>query len=204
MSYDYTRLLEKVIASVTSEAPIPERMSSVISECARQKPHADWERLKSIDFQADAKAIAGWLDNAFASTKVQCDYAGLWFGLFNPVRQGKPSADAYVCAAPEFDRKSIEWTDNINKPHQGCYLSSKVLDEIYSIAYESKQGLKNDAEYPLVLAYGAMAAHDLLSRNILPEPLAGLRGAAIGFDSGDFLVLGEFSKRGFVANVEAG
>jgi hypothetical protein len=204
MSYDYARLFENLIASVTSGGEISVRMSSVISECARQKPHADWDRLKSIDFQADAKAIAGWLNSAFASTEVQRDYAGLWFGLFNPVRQGKPSADAYVCAAPEFDRKSIEWTDNINKPHQGCYLSSQVLNEVYAIAYESKQGLKNDAEYPLVLAYGAMVAHDLLSRNILPEPLARLRGAAIGFDSGDFLVLGEFSKRGFVPNVEAG
>jgi hypothetical protein len=71
------------------------------------------------------------------------------------------------------------------------------LAAIYRIAYRPG-GLANDAEYPLCLAYAAFAVRELLNR-IDPKLVldsVGPVGVAVGFDSGDFLLLGRFTDEG--------
>jgi hypothetical protein len=204
MAYNYVRLYEKIIGSVLGKGSISDRLYAVIEECEEQLPHPDWERMRKIDFNTDSQKIKNWLDAAFANSAPKTHREGLWFGLHNPVISGKVSAGVYVSAAPEFDTKSIEWACGIEAPHNDGYLKSAVLCEIYSIAYESSNSLKNDAEYPLALAFGAIAAHDSLLEFALPLGLRGLRGAAVGFDSGDFLFLGKFIENKFIPSVRAG
>jgi len=203
MGYKYQDLFVKIVESVADNGETAERMASVIDECAAQRPHADWSRLRRLDFRADEQKIAGWLSAAFPKAGERALGQGLWFGLFNPIRFDSPSADAYVSAAPDFDDASIEWATQIAPQHPGSYLNSVVLHNIYSIAYESYESLGNDAEYPLVLTYGGIAARAALMRSELPKSLTALRGAAVGFDSGDFLQLGDFADGKFITNVRS-
>ncbi len=205
MAYDYSILFDKIIVAVSHTGSVTERMKLVIDECARQRPHPDWAELSKIDFEGDATTLNDWLAAAFAGADPNESRIGLWFGLFNPADEhGEASADMYVGASPGFATNSLDWARNIEELRSSNYLNSSVLKAIYSIAYRSPDGLSNDAEYPLVLAYGAIAAHSLLSENALPAALQGLKGAAIGFDSGDLLFLGEFDASRFFSNVRAG
>lgn len=204
MTYNYDRIFECIIDSVVSNGSIAGRMSVVIDECAAQHPHADWDRMRQIDYEADASRVACWLRTAFPEGQPSAEYRGLWFGLFNPVRSnGRPSADAYSCASPAFESGSIDWACDIDRPHSGSYLNSVVLGEIYSVAYEAKGGLGNEAEYPLALAYGSIAARAALSDWVPPPQLSNLQGVAVGFDSGDALLLGSFIEGQFCADVRA-
>jgi hypothetical protein len=203
MTYAYSRLYDKIIAAVDSEGSIADRMQVVINECAEQRPHSDWSRLANIDFNADDQKIELWLGGAILDPTATHRREGLWFGLFNPIFAGKPTADIYVSAAPDYDQVSIEWACDIEKRHAGSCLESKILKEIYSIAYESSGGLNNDAEYPLVLAYGGIVAHTALLTMAATYLSAEFRGAAVGFDSGDFLFLGDFDNSKFVSKVRA-
>jgi hypothetical protein len=77
------------------------------------------------------------------------------------------------------------------------YARSVVLADIYRIAYR-KGGLGNDAEYPLCLGYGAFAVRDLLGK-VEPSLFLGESdsvGVAVGFDSGDFVLLGKLGPSG--------
>jgi hypothetical protein len=205
MAYDYNRLFEKIIAAIASDGTITKRMNLVIEECARQRPHADWIDLSRIDFDGDSKALNQWLQVAFAHANSKEIRSGLWFGIFNPANEnGEATADLYVGVSPDFEETSNEWAGDIEERELANYLDSNVLARIYSIAYDAPSGLGNDAEYPLALAYAGMAAHSILSVNDMPAALQGLKGAAVGFDSGDLLFLGEFVASQFISNVRAG
>lgn len=203
MAFDYDRLFDQLIASVAAAGPISVRMQSVIDECVRQRPHPDWERLRQIDFDADRERIEGWFALAFPNPPGFAP-RGLWFGICNPVIDDEPTAGIYAGCSPDFDSVSIDWAAEIDAPHCGSYLDSFALREIYRIAYESGDSLGNDAEYPLALAYGAMAADAALKNGKLPPAFHALMGAAAGFDSGDLLFLGEFAAGRFVPDVRAG
>jgi hypothetical protein len=92
----------------------------------------------------------------------------------------------------------LEWAG------ENSYLNSKILKSIYRLAYDRQDGLGNDAEYPLVLAYGAMAVIEALQQPPLPFALRSLQGVSVGYDGGDFLFLGEFRDGHFVTDVMAG
>lgn len=204
MAYDYDRLFNCIIDSVVSSGSIAGRMSAVVDECATQHPHADWARMRQIDYEADATRITRWLPEAFPAGQASAKYRGLWFGLFNPVRSnGRASADAYACASPAYEPESVDWACDIDRLHARSYLNSVVLGEIYRVAYEARGGLGNEAEYPLVLAYGSIAARTALSDWVPPSQLSNLQGAAVGFDSGDALLLGCFIQGRFCADVRA-
>lgn len=205
MPYDFNRLASIIVQAIAGDDTYERRMGVIIDECAAQNPHPDWDRFRKINFQRDTSKIAGWLPAAFPGAQPKHSRQGLWFGLFNPLDDNEDStADIYVGVAPEFDSTTMEWACDIEKPNPRNYLGSGVLDEIYKIAYESEDGLENDAEYPLVLGYGGVLARSVLTKFPFPIALRGVRGSAVGFDSGDFLILGEFANGGFVSNVRFG
>lgn len=167
-------------------------MLVVIDECSRQKPHPDWKLFEQIDFEADASAIQDWLSLAFDTQEQENAVRGLWFGLVNLSDGTNPTADVYVGGSPNFDEGDIDWASELAAITARNYLNSKVLYEIYAQAYRDEaEALGNDAEYPLALAYGAMAAvQSLRGDGLLAPGLSSAKGAAAGFDSGDFLFLG--------------
>jgi hypothetical protein len=172
-----------VIKEVTSKRTLRESMDRVIARCAKGRPHKDWEK-------------------PFREEPSKKKLAGLWFGLFNPVYYGKPVADIYVCGSTRFDPSPDDnsWAVGPDWWPEGRYAHSSVLVKLYKIAYR-KDGLGNDAEYPLCLAYGSLAVRDLL-RDADPSVLLGSSrslGIAVGFDSGDFVLVGKLSKVGLVS-----
>lgn len=204
MAYDYDRLFEYIVAAVSAEGPIAGRMRRLIASCEDQRPHPGWRALRQIDFTADEAKLGPWLTRAGAEAGAGAAYRGLWFGLNNPVVDGETSADIYLAASPAFESDSIDWAVDCTFYPEDRALNSVVLDGIYRHAYDTPGGLGNDAEYPLALAYGAMAACAALEAAALPAAFHELQGAAAGFDSGDFLFLGGFAEGRFQRSVTAG
>lgn len=203
MAYDYPRLFGKIIEVASGDAGITERMHALISECEAQNPHSHWARFHKIDYEADTHRLRNWLHNAFQESQLPTHPQGLWFGLINVQHRENVVAEAYVGASGSYEGGSIEWARRIEPLQENNYLGSTVLRNIYLEAYGPSDGLGNEAEYPLTLAFGAIAARVALAER-LPATLRSLRGAAVGFDGGDLLFLGEFEHEEFVSNVRAG
>jgi hypothetical protein len=149
-----------------------------------------------------------WVRQPFREEPPAAPLKGLWFGLFNPCPDGRtPVADIYVCGSDQFDANPDDnsWAvDPVWWP-DARYANSAVLADIYRIAYrqnarvEEQEGcLGNDAEYPLVLGYGTFAVRELLGQ-VEPSLVLGRSdslGVAVGFDSGDFVLVGRLMRDG--------
>ncbi|MCE9673567.1 hypothetical protein LY474_37755 [Myxococcus stipitatus] len=123
---------------------------------------------------------------------------GLWLGLFNPTVRGRATADMHLIGAP-YDATNPDWLFRQRWGQDTPDSGSAILDSIYRLAYEHEDGLGNDAEYALALAYAALAVRHL-ARHIGPTLLgdAAQRVLHVGFDSGDFLCIGAVRKDGLV------
>lgn len=205
MSYNYQKLFDVIVREVGADGSLGIRMMAVVDECESQLAHKDWEAIRKIDFDADANHLERWLKGAFAAASTPNTLRGLWFGLNNPVVGGETTADIYVAASESFNESSIDWAVDADFFPTSGNLGSNGLASIYHIAYGSREGLENDAEYPLVLAYGAMLARAAIeSLSITQSSLPMLEGAAVGFDSGDLLFLGRVEDGVFRTHICAG
>ena len=157
---------------------------------------------------AHLSPLLDWLQRPFREEPPNTPLKGLWFGLLNPCPDGRtPVADIYVRGSElsQPDPDDNGWAVGPEWWPEARYASSAVFAfAIYRIAYrqgsrvvEQKACLGNDAEYPLCLGYGAFVVRVLL---VHPDPLLILGkseslGVAVGFDSGDFILLGEAHSR---------
>ncbi len=195
---------------------VRESMAQIIDMCAKLKPHPDWPAFAALDYESDVSHIGSWLDQTFRVSEPEATTTGLWFGLFNPVESGGPTADLYL-AGGHAQSGDAEWMYDLDwRP--GGRAHSVVLDAIYRLsyppglvtsessdaeksAYESRAAnrLGNDAEYNLCLAYAVFAIEALAEGNRAATLRHGgvERTIAVGFDSGDFVVLGSLSVGGF-------
>jgi hypothetical protein len=202
-SYDDETLFEHILAATAARGTIRQRMYTVIDECERQLPHADWARMRQIDFDGDLSVLNGWLTDAWRGGAVRPGDQGLWFGLFRTAADdGAAIYDMFVASAPAFDDRSDGWRCDITR-EAVSYLDSAVLADICHLACTPKSGLGLDAATPLALAYGAIAACTALAQEPLPLALTALRGAAAGFGSGDALFIGVFDNLRFIQQVRA-
>jgi hypothetical protein len=181
--------------------PVAESMTVLIDHCEAARPHPDWAKLRSLPY-ADLSALFEWVQEPFREQPPAVPLRGLWFGLFNPCPNGRtPVADIYVCGSERFDPdpRDNSWAVGPDWWPEARYAGSAVLADIYRVAYrqdcvaaEQKECLGNDAEYPLVLGHGAFAVRELLGQ-VEPSLLLGRTeslGVAVGFDSGDFVLVG--------------
>jgi hypothetical protein len=148
----------------------------------------------------DLPRLREWLQAIMQTMPPPAKITGLWFGLFNPgTGGGGVTADLHVMGAP-YSAEDHDWIFK-DRWGQGSTpnAESAVLHEIYQIAYARKDGLGNDAEYPLCLAYAALAIRHL-AQSLGPSLLrdADQRVLNVGFDSGDFICIGAIRKEGLV------
>jgi hypothetical protein len=190
--------------SLDSGRPIDALMSELIDRCELARPHSDWAKLRTLPYD-ELAPLADWLPRPFLADPSPIPLAGLWFGLFNPVRKDLPTADLYVCGSDRFfaGEDDNSWAVGPCWWPEERYSSSPILNDIYRIAYgtgetDNPNLLQNDAEYSLCLGYAAFAVGELLARCDRALILGGSQrlGIAVGFDSGDFVVLGELTERG--------
>jgi hypothetical protein len=175
---------------------IGETMQRLIKRCNAVCPHPDWEELARLPYD-DVADLEAWLSRLIQASPPHKPLAGLWFGLFNPVYDRVAVSDIYVCGSNRFDPGDCEWAVGPGWWPEGRYAHSKILAEIYTIAYR-KDGLANSAEYPLCLAYSAAAVRELLNSPKIQSHTRswGSPGVTVGFDSGDFVLLGRLTENG--------
>jgi hypothetical protein len=207
MKLDLGQTHDWIREELTLQRPIAESMTDLIDKCEAARPHPDWEWLRAIPY-ADLSLLAKWIQKPFREEPSPVPLRGLWFGLFNPCRNGRtPVADIYVCGSERFvpNPHDNSWAVGPDWWPELRYADSSVLADIYRIAHrqgarpaEQKVCLGNDAEYPLCLGFGAFAVRELLAR-VETSLILGKShslGIAVGFDSGDFVLLGELSNDG--------
>jgi hypothetical protein len=108
-------------------------MQALIAECARQKPHADWQALREIDYGMDAERLSRWPAEVYREVDEATD-EGLWIGLVQQDYDSGTVADAYTSAAPNFAAGSIGWMTGLSSVGDDQYLNSQVLHAIYRLA----------------------------------------------------------------------
>lgn len=204
---DFFALHGWIIGELFRNRPVADSMQDLIHQCAARRPHPDWDRLRSLPY-GDLESLRRWLETPFREEPLPPLTRGLWFGLYNPCYDGKqPVADIYVCGSERFepDPANNEWAVGADWEPLSRYARSAVFADIYRIAYGPDQSgdddperLCNDAEYPLCLGYGAFAIRELFNRidSSLILDAANSLGIAVGFDSGDFILIGELTLSG--------
>jgi hypothetical protein len=203
MGLNHSAVWSKIQELVGTSQPTGKCMSEVIGVCVNGVPHADWSRLAAIDYDTDVVSLQSWIPDIIKKTPAPFAIQGLWIGLNNPCESKKVWADMYVEALSLYDSKDeeLEWLWKGGSKHypDDAYAHSASLKNIYQIAYGSKEGLGNNAEWPLCLAFAAFAVRSLL--NAQTPKLVGSNakkiGVAVGFDSGDMLKIGELTEDGF-------
>lgn len=207
MGLDLGQMHGWIVVELARRRPIAKSMAALIDQCEAGHPHRDWAKLRALPY-ADLSALLDWVQTPFREEPPAVPLKGLWFGLFNPCPDGRnPVADIYVCGSDRFDPDphNNSWAVGPNWWPDSGYANSAVLADVYRIAYrqgarvaEQKRCLGNDAEYPLCLGYGAFAVRELLSQ-VEPSLILGRSnsfGVAVGFDSGDFVLVGRLVRDG--------
>ena len=201
MNVDVSAVFAKIQELVASERLPSACMSEIISICSRDFPHADWSRLSTLDYDGDVASLSPWIAGVFKREPAPFPIQGLWFGLKNPTKNSKVWADMYVGSlaqyAPDDEELGWLWKGERHYPDDS-YAHSSSLRSIYEIAYDGSLG--NDAEWPLCLAFAALAVRSLLRGQTtkLVASTSPRIGVAVGFDSGDMLKIGELTDTGFV------
>ena len=207
MSLSLGQMHDWIVAELAARRPVAESMARLIDECEARKPHADWTKFRELDF-ADLTELVEWMEAPFQFEPPEKPLKGLWFGLHNPIHEGTPVADIRVSGSERYDPnpKNIDWAVGAEWYPEYAGAGSAVLADIYRIAYRPKASpderegrLGNYAEYPLALGYGVFAVREVLEladRELILGESPSL-GVAVGFDSGDFMLLGELGPAGW-------
>jgi hypothetical protein len=203
MNIDADSAWEAILNAVRASSSVGDGMRQVIGVCSSSFPHRDWSRFAGLEYETDVVEYREWISSAFQAEPAPFAIRGLYFGLFNPIRESQPTADLRLAATDRYDPKAEgEWISISgscwHRPSEDCAYST-VLDSIYALAYGRKSGLGNDAEWSLALAYAALFVRSLLigASTALIDHRVKTIGVVVGFDSGDSLRIGELRETGF-------
>ena len=204
-------VFDDIVATVRSSCSVPDGFSGIVDLCAEQFPHEDWARFRTLELGPDVARMKRWLASVLVADPLGPDARFLWFGLSNPIRDDKPTADLAVCgfAADPERAGPVTWEPSSSEA------GSETLAQIYALAYpdeervgtggelgddddEDDESLGNDAEYPLCLTYAGLVVRTLATE--LPRelflPQAAERELSFGFDSGEAIPLGTLTQDG--------
>lgn len=185
---------------------VGESMRALVDAHAKVYPDGDWSPYYDIPYDGEITRLQrDWFQSVIENDPpATVPVAGLWFGLFEPVkvngRDRETVADFYVSGARQFKLDgSIDWAVNPKYFPEGRYANSEVLAAIYRAAYGKFGGLGVDAEQFLCLGYVAFALKFILADIDLGLILgsADSVGVAAGWDSGDPYYLGFITPDGF-------
>jgi len=176
-AFDFIDELVKISPSVSSG------MTALLDYCEAKNSDFGWSKIKNVDFASDTQSLSNWLEQVLSIEPPSNKIKSFWFGIYNPVTNGKPSCQLYISGST---KKSSEpdwavWAEDTYLPKHR-YADSKVLSNIYSTLVEN-QALGN-WEYILCLGYAGLVVKSIWRA-------VGLEGfdVAVGFDEGDYIVL---------------
>ena len=196
------------LAATPGPVDVAAGVRSIVDLCARHSPHPDWPAIRAIDWGADVPRLRSWFHETLIHEAPPEPLAGIYFACCQPVLQsGGATADLELVGTREFDANDVnqEW---IFTRHYfpKAYAESAALDQLYGLCYRTHDwrhpvlgALANDAEWPVGLAFGVLAARASIEKLTVRDlPAKSDRvGVAAGWDEGDLLVIGEVTPRGF-------
>jgi hypothetical protein len=193
MTSDIPEWHSEVSKVVISDLPVSDGMSFLLSYCSKQCRWKGWNEIRELDFDSDVKHLEKWLADVLTKEPPSGAVNAFWFGILNPVYDGEASCDMYVCGANVFDPEdgSFEWACEPTYFPDDRYARSTVLHDIYRIVQSARSPACEMGEYLLCLAYAALAMRALTS-NVKKQLWLGKaqqRGLAVGFDTGDGVLL---------------
>ncbi len=196
MGFNFAKAYEFVERTVESGSGVVDGMADLIGYCEKKKRNAVWKEIRQLNFNDDVGRLREWLVKVLSAEPPANEIKAFWFGLFNPVLDdGRVSCCLYVSGSTRFDELDWAcWADDSYVP-DGRYADSKVLDEIYSLTNE--KGVRDIAEYVLCLGYACLAVKYLCETVPLNLLLGSKdrRAVAVGFDSGDEILIGDVLAR---------
>ena len=202
--FDIAKSHDAVVAVLASDATVAYGMAQLIDFCADQESWQGWSALCKLDFAADEKRLKRWLQGVLTKEPPQKSINAFWFGLFHPIVEDKATCGLYMAGSKNFDAadETFDWACDPDYFPNGRYAKSQVLDEIYRKVDKAKRSVSEYGEYVLCLGFGGLIIKTLADR-IGPETWLGnskARAVAIGFDSGDGILLGSITKTGWHQN----
>lgn len=196
MEHDLSAWHGEVSKVIDAHRSLQDGMAALLAYCNKQHRWMGWGRIGELDFDADVAELEKWLDGVLAKEPPPSSVKAFWFGIFNPVYDGETTCDTYIAGTSEFDAndESFEWACGPDYFPDGRYAHSKILDRIYQIVNGSPAS--GMGEYILCLGYTAFAVSELTKRvdKKLWLGKSKQRGLAVGFDSGDGVLLGRVAR----------
>lgn len=81
---------------IQSQRTVAQGMRRVVRYCANVDPDPRWKRFSELAVQDDLARLRAWLEAVLTDDPPPAEITGLWFGLVNLDRAGKPTLDMYV------------------------------------------------------------------------------------------------------------
>ncbi|HEY6094732.1 MAG TPA: hypothetical protein VIU93_07245, partial [Gallionellaceae bacterium] len=155
-------------ATIGSGAEPVAGMGVIIDFCQSRAPEADWQRIRALPFEADLLRLDAWLTSVLVTESPPAAIDGLWFGLFEPVRDdGEESMDIYICGSDHYDPDE-DWHDWACNPvywPARRYANSQVLHGIKAAARLKPELPYDLSDYALSLAYSSLFVASFARRN---------------------------------------
>jgi hypothetical protein len=184
-------------------------MSRLMAWANRQQPHADWLSLAKLDLRAELGAGRAWLRRVFAARPPGFKTHGAWFGLGELADEdGVEFADLRIGLLGNYNPEdpSGEWLHSEPSWYpQNAALESPALRSAGLICNRQRRGLPAPLGVTGNILFSTAFATLLLRHTLDANAYRLLAarvpiGIATGFDSGDALLIGELTSKGFAAN----
>lgn len=198
---DRYEVMQSVAASAKAGAGVTRVMPQAIDLCRQIESEARWDLYTEYDWRQDAQHCRNWLAELLLDDAPGSAITGFWFGIFNPMRQGRPRSDFYVTGSAHYP--SVDWVFSQDWQPSGRYAHSPGQAALYRLAESEGPNIVAIVDYVLTFAHAAATVNDLIVEIDSSRLLDGAerRGIAVGHDSGDALFLGELNSGGFDRSV---
>jgi hypothetical protein len=168
-------------------------MAALLDLCNQVRPSPVWRSLLHLDYENDAREMAEWFGDLLRSEPPSANVNGLWFGLSNPILRGQPTSCLHLAGSTRFNPQQSppEWASGPQYFPEGWSFFSRVLKTIYRAVKESRDDIGSQGEYTLCLGHSCLVVAEWC-RGPMRAALLGdapLRAVAVGFDSGDALLI---------------
>lgn len=202
---DLAKAWSQMRSIVDDATDIGDGVSALVDMCQQHHDWDGWSRVREFDYFEDKQRLERWLKRVLKNQPPTRTIKAFWFGLYNPLVSRKPTSDVYLSGSREFtaSETDFEWACGPAYFPNQRYAKSKALRHIYATVSEGGEGIPTLGEYVVCLGYAAIAIKLLASELDSKLWLGTLkqRAVAVGFDSGDGMLLGYLTPDGWQRDV---
>lgn len=205
MEFDPHKFVAALTVEIRRQRPFIAGLKSMLQWCAKHLPHGDWKKVAALDFEADEKKAQTWIPKTLKAAPSPFPIHGMYFGLHEySTAKDEEYAKLYVGFLGQYDPKDkkASWVFGAKRHYpEKSTLNARALKAAGVIFNrESGEGLGNDGNFMFCMTYANLLVASLMT----PELHLSLKskadriGLLAGWDSGDYMNLGELTAKGFV------